>query len=108
MRKGEVWVVNLPLGKGREQTGKRPCIFIADNETDLATLIPLTSNSLALKFSNTLKINMSEENGLDKDSVALVFQIQSLDKKRFLNKIGEIETETQDKLNKSIKGFLGI
>ena len=108
MKRGEVWIVNLPIKKGKEQIGKRPCIFIADNETEMATIIPLTSNILALRFSNSFEIKKSKENGLDKDSVALIFQIQSLDKKRFLNKIGYLEEEMEEKLNKSIRQFLKI
>ena len=91
MKKGEIWILNLPFGKGREQYGTRPGLVMAETKIGLIVTIPLTSNIQALRFSHVLDIKKSQKNGLDKDSVALVFQIQSLDKKRFVNKIGELE-----------------
>ena len=33
MKKGELWVVEFPTKKGREQSGKRPAIIMADTKT---------------------------------------------------------------------------
>lgn len=41
MEKGEVWIVELLQKIGREQSGLRPGVIIADTETDLVLIIPL-------------------------------------------------------------------
>ena len=71
-------------------------------------IIPLTSNLKTLKYSNTVKIKPSINNGLDKDSVALIFQIRALDKKRLLSKIGNLEKNYLDDIDKELKNLLKI
>ena len=83
MIKGELWIVKFPPKGGRKQTGTRPSIVIADTKTDLILLTPLTSNLGALeKLPYTINIRKSELNGLEKDSVALILQLQVIDIKR--------------------------
>ena|SRR3989338_5498863 len=109
MEKGEIWIVQFYSKKGREQEGTRPAIIIADTKTDLILIIPLTSNLEALKkLPFTLEVKKSHENNLDKDSVALIFQLQAIDKKRLISKIGDIESHYLDKINEVIKDLLKL
>lgn len=103
MKKAELWVLKLPFKNGREQRGMRPGLVIADTETNMIVVIPLTSNLQALRFPHTLEIKKSKENKLEKDSIALIFQIQSLDKKRFINKIGTLENSYMNQIDKILK-----
>ena len=108
MKKGEIWILDIPSFGGREQEGKRPAVIIAESNMNLITIIPLTSNMNALRFDNILKINKSEENGLDKDSVALIFHIQSLDKRRFINQIGSLEKIYVDGIDLKLENYLDL
>lgn len=91
MRKGEVWLVELFEGAGREQYGLRPAIILADTATDICIVIPLTSNLKALKFPYAVQVEPSKYNGLRVLSVALVFQIRAIDKSRLAKKLGQLE-----------------
>ena len=91
MKKGEIWLVEIPSTNGHEQAGKRPAIVLADTEANIVIIIPLSSNLQALRFPHTLEIKPSSKNGLQLVSVALVFQIRAIDKKRLVSKIGEID-----------------
>ena len=108
MKKGEIWILDIPSANGREQQGKRPAIVLAESNTNLVTVIPLTSNLNALKFNNTLKIIKSEENRLDKNSIALIFHIQSLDKRKFIMKIGFLEKIYTDEIDWRLKNYLNL
>ncbi len=108
MKKGELWNLNFPSIGGREQSGIRPCIIIADTVIDLVIVVPLTSNVYSLNLPNTFEIKKSNKNNLEKDSFALVFQIQSLDKKRLISKIGELEENLIKQLNISMKELLKV
>ncbi len=106
MKKGEIWVIEFPSKGQREQKGIRPGLVIVDTKTDLILTIPLTSNLQALRFPNTIEIKKSEDNKLEKDSVALLFHLQSLDKRRFIKKIGEVEKEYIEKVDIALKRLL--
>lgn len=108
MNEGEIWVIELPFKNGNEQRGKRPGIILANTKTNMVLTIPITSNRQALRFPNTLEIEKSDENGLDKNSIALIFQIQSLDKRRFINKIGKLEESYTNKIKNKIKEMCNI
>ncbi len=57
---------------------------------------------------SNLDIKRSEMNGLEKDSIALIFQLQSLDKNRFIKKIGILENEILIEINKILKKLFQI
>lgn len=92
MRKGEIWLVDIPETDGREQSGKRPVAVVADTDSNISIVVPFTSNLQALRFPHTLEIEPSKENGLAARSIALVFQIRAIDKKRLRVRIGRLET----------------
>jgi mRNA interferase MazF len=108
MNKGEIWLLSFPKKSGREQEGTRPAIVIANTDTDMILAIPLTSNTHALRFPHTIEIKRSDQNSLEKDSVALLFQLQSLDKKRFISKIGALEKNTFNEIENSLKQMLNL
>jgi mRNA interferase MazF len=90
--KVEIWRINLPDAKGHEQRNERPAIIWKDlDHVKMAVAIPLTTNPERDKLPYTHTICTSAKNRLDADSVALVFQIRAIDKKRLSAKIGELE-----------------
>ncbi len=108
MEKGEIWIVNLPpTDFGREQAGGRPGIFLADAEI-IGIVVPLTSNLLTLRFPFTLSIKPSSLNGLQEESVALIFQIRALDKRRFLKRIGKLESNALKSIDETIIKMLQL
>ena len=109
MKKGEIWLTQYPFKEGKEQSGKRPSIIIADTNANVAIVIPLTTNLSSLEnLSNTILINRSDYNNLDFDSVALIFQIQVIDKNKLISKIGNIDIHYLDQINKNLKSLLQL
>jgi len=101
MKKSEVWILELPTGKGHEQKGERPAIILARTNSMLL-VVPLTSNFDRAKFSFTEFIEQTPENGLSTDCIALVYQLSSQDESRLKHKIGNISKEKQDAIDKLI------
>ena len=108
MKKGEIWLVELPFPLGHEQTGTRPAIIMSDLEADISIVIPLTSNIQALRFPHTLEIKKSTNNGLETDSIALVFQLRAIDKSRLRKRLGNLETTILTKIDGMIRKLLNI
>ena len=108
MKKGEVWIVEVPQLGGHEQEGLRPAIVLADTPTSIAIVIPCTSNSHALRFPYTPLIEPSDMNGLSASSVALILHIRAMDKKRLKRRIGTLEKPALNMMNKIIKALLSV
>lgn len=107
MKKSEVWILELPKGKGHEQKGERPALILA-RANGMLLVVPLTSNVGCAKFSFTELIEQTPENGLSTDSIALVYQLSSQDETRLKRKIGSISKEKQDTIDKLILEMLKI
>jgi len=95
MARGDILLVGLPESDKREEKGNRPAIAV---QTDIATspmlmIVPVTSSLGALRFPFTVRIEPSEQNGLTLPSVAMVFQLRAIDRKRVIQKIGELELQ---------------
>jgi mRNA interferase MazF len=95
MARGDILLVGLPESDKREEKGNRPAIAV---QTDIATspmlmIVPVTSSLGALRFPFTVRFEPSERNGLTLPSVAMVFQLRAIDRKRIIQKIGELELQ---------------
>jgi mRNA interferase MazF len=91
----ELYWVDLPDRRGREQRGRRPAVIWQDT-TALAGLptvlvVPLTSRLDAVRFPGTLGIDPSPANGITVPSVALVFQLGACDVRRLGQKLGRLD-----------------
>jgi mRNA interferase MazF len=108
MKKGEIWLVELPQSITKEQAGNRPAVLIAEVDAGMAIIVPITSNIQALKFKNTLTIIPTKENRLKQTSVALTFQLRAIDGKRLIKKQGNIENKTLTEIQTMIKTMLKL
>ena len=59
----------------------------------MVVVLPLTTNLDRSGFEYTLLIYPDRNNGLPKESIALIFQIKSLDRKRFTSRQGVISPD---------------
>jgi mRNA interferase MazF len=65
-------------------------------------VVPVTSSLGAMPFPFTVRIEPSGHNGLTMVSVAMVFQLWTIDRRRILRKIGELEPENLAKVDAEI------
>jgi mRNA interferase MazF len=91
---GDIHWVELPLSTGHEQSGRRPAVIVQDEAyagmLPVVLTIPLTSAASTLRFSGTLLIQPNAENGLRQASVALVFQMRAVDRRRIGDRVGAV------------------
>ena len=108
MKKGDIFLLELPLSNGREQFGIRPAIVFSEEIGKMIVVIPLTTKLSALKYSFTINIENSKLNGLKENSTALLFQLRALDKKRIKDKIGELEENLLKEIDKLLIEMLKL
>jgi mRNA interferase MazF len=93
INQGDIYMANLDPIKGHEQAGLRPVLILQNNilNRNLNTVIiaPLTSN-VSAKGKRTTEFLPKKKTGLRIDSVALFFQIRTLDKSRLIKEVGHI------------------
>ncbi len=111
IKRGEIYYADLSPVVGSEQGGIRP-ILIVQNDTGnkySPTVIAAAITSKLNKAKLPTHIELSEgECGLVKDSVILLEQIRTLDKKRLKERIGELPTPTMNKVNTALLISLGF
>ena len=108
MKKGEIWIIDIESASGHEQEGLRPAVVVADVVGPVVSVIPCTSNLESLRFPFTLQINPTNQNGLDRLSVAIIFQLRAIDRKKFKKKIGFLENKESNNIDLLIKKMLKI
>jgi len=100
LNRGDIVLVELPRSstQGREQIGKRPAIIIQDEvrypNTPTVIVIPVTSQKSALRFPATVLIQPTPNNGLQAESIALIFQVRAIDRKRVQQVLGTLEAQS--------------
>jgi mRNA interferase MazF len=52
--------------------------------------VPLTTATSTLRFAGTLEIQPGTENGLSQPSVAMVFQLRAVDRRRIGGRLGNV------------------
>lgn|SRR3989344_3900821 len=107
MKSGDIWLVDIPHLGTHEQSGKRPAIIIAKVTKTIATIIPCTSNNLALRFPFTYLIEPNNYNGLLSPTIALIFHIRAIDISLLKNKIGKLDDKSLASVRKLARKLIG-
>ncbi|MBD5100201.1 MAG: type II toxin-antitoxin system PemK/MazF family toxin, partial [Clostridiales bacterium] len=93
IKRGELYYADLSPVVGSEQGGIRPVLVVQNDVGNKysPTVIAAAVTSQINKAKLPTHIELSaKEYGLQKDSVVLLEQIRTLDKKRLKDKIGEV------------------
>ena len=94
IKRGEIYYADLSPVVGSEQGGVRPILIVQNdigNKYSTTVIVAaITSQINKAKLPTHIELK-SGDFGLQKDSVILLEQLRTLDKKRLKEKVGEIE-----------------
>lgn len=111
IKRGELYYADLSPVVGSEQGGVRPVLVVQNDvgnkysPTVIAAAV--TSQINKAKLPTHIELDASLY-GLNKDSVVLLEQIRTLDKRRLKERIGELPTDTMKKVNVALLISLGF
>ena len=111
IKRGELYYADLSPVVGSEQGGMRPVLIIQNDignkysPTVIAAAVTSQINKAKLPTHIELKAG---DYGLPKDSVLLLEQIRTIDKKRLKEKIGVLNTDTMKRADRAILISLGF
>ncbi len=111
VKRGDIFYADLSPVIGSEQGGIRPVIIIQNDignkYSPTVIVAAITSQINKAKLPTHVEIS-SEEYGLNRDSVVLLEQIRTLDKKRLKEKIGHMTEVDMKKVNNALLISLSI
>ncbi|MCX7884951.1 MAG: type II toxin-antitoxin system PemK/MazF family toxin [Caloramator sp.] len=111
VKRGDIFYADLSPVIGSEQGGIRPVLIIQNDVgnkySPTVIIAAITSQINKAKLPTHVEIS-SEEYGLSKDSVVLLEQLRTIDKRRLKDKIGHISDETMQKVNEALRISLDI
>ena len=111
VKRGEIYYADLSPVVGSEQGGVRPVLIVQNDVGNKysPTVIAAAITSRINKAKMPTHIELSAaEYGLNKDSVVLLEQIRTIDKKRLREKIGRLDNELMDKVNNALSISFGL
>ncbi|MBQ4577161.1 MAG: type II toxin-antitoxin system PemK/MazF family toxin [Firmicutes bacterium] len=111
VKKGDIFFADLSPVIGSEQGGVRPVIVIQNDignkYSPTVIVAAITSQINKAKLPTHVEIRAGEH-GLNKDSVILLEQLRTVDKRRLRERIGRMEGDAMKKVNDALVISLGI
>ena len=111
IRRGDIYYADLSPVVGSEQGGLRPVLIIQNDVGNKysPTVIAAAITSRMSKTRLPTQIDIyAERAGLARDSVILLEQIRTLDKRRLRERMGHLDDEMMDRVNNAIAVSFGI
>ena len=111
VKRGEIYYADLSPVVGSEQGGVRPVLIVQNDvgnrysPTVIAAAITIQKEKS--KLPTHIEIN-SQVCGLSRDSVVLLEQIRTLDKKRLKEKMGRLDDGSMGQINQALSISFGL
>lgn len=111
VKRGDIYYANLSPVVGSEQGGHRPVLVIQNDVgnkySPTVIVVAITSQISKAKLPTHVEISAKQFN-LDKDSVILLEQMRTIDKRRLKEKITHLSEEVMTKVDEAIRISLGL
>ena len=111
VHRGDIYYADLSPVIGSEQGGVRPVLIVQNDvgnkysPTVIAAAI--TSQTGKTRLPTHISLN-AEKCGLSKDSVVLLEQIRTLDKKRLKERMGALDISSMQMVNQALQISFGL
>lgn len=111
VKRGEIYYADLSPVIGSEQGGTRPVLIVQNDVGNKfsPTVIAAAITSQRFKTSLPTHIRVNADGcGLAKDSIVLLEQVRTLDKKRLREKMGILDESDMNRVDRALSVSLGI
>ncbi|MEG0546090.1 MAG: type II toxin-antitoxin system PemK/MazF family toxin [Oscillospiraceae bacterium] len=111
IKRGEIYYADLSPVVGSEQGGVRPVLIVQNDVGNKfsPTVIAAAITSQKYKTQLPTHISVNADNcGLQKDSIVLLEQVRTLDKKRLKEKMGNLPDGEMNKINRALSVSFGL
>lgn len=111
VKRGDIYYADLSPVIGSEQGGIRPVLIVQNDignkfsPTVIAAAI--TSQRDKTDLPTHIKVN-ADGCGLSKDSIVLLEQVRTIDKRRLKEKMGSLPNSAMDRINEALSVSFGL
>ena len=111
VKRGEIYYADLSPVIGSEQGGVRPVLIIQNDvgnkysPTVIAAAITSQQDKAKLPTHKSVE---AEGSGLQKNSIVLLEQVRTIDKRRLKEKMGNLDISMMDKVDRALSVSFGL
>lgn len=111
VKRGEIYYADLSPVVGSEQGGIRPVLIVQNDvgnrHSPTVIAAAITSQRDKTRLPTHIEVK-ADKCGLAKDSIVLLEQIRTIDKKRLKDKMGELDLRSMNKVNTALSISFGL
>ena len=111
VRRGEIYYADLSPVVGSEQGGIRPVLIVQNDvgnkHSPTVIAAAITSQRDKAKLPTHIELN-AHQYGLAKDSVVLLEQIRTIDKRRLKERMGELDNTLMHRVDDALSISFGL
>ena len=111
VHRGEIYYADLSPVVGSEQGGLRPVLIVQNDvgnrHSPTVIAAAITSQKDKTHLPTHIEVQ-AEKCGLARDSIVLLEQIRTLDKRRLKDKMGELDLRSMNKVNTALSISFGL
>ena len=107
MKRGDIYYADLSPVVGSEQGGVRPVLIVQNDTGNRYSPTVITSQTNKAKLPTHIALS-APDYGLPRDSVVLLEQIRTLDKRRLRERRGRVDGELMERIDAAIAVSFGL
>lgn len=111
VKRGDIFYADLSPVVGSEQGGVRPVLIVQNDVGNKYSPTVIAAAITSQQDKNKLPTHIAvdaRDCGLAKDSVVLLEQVRTLDKRRLREKMGELDNTDMSKVNQALTVSFGL
>ena len=111
IKRGDMFYADLTPSVGSEQDGIRPVLIIQNNDGNKhskTVIAAIITSKVASKAKLPTHCPIKAQQGLGRDSLVLLEQIRTIDKKRLKEYIGTLDGDTMSGIDKALAISVGL
>ncbi|MBQ2759062.1 MAG: type II toxin-antitoxin system PemK/MazF family toxin [Clostridia bacterium] len=111
IRRGDIYYADLSPVIGSEQGGIRPVLIVQNDVGNKYSPTVIAAAITSQKYKNPLPTHIqvnADGCGLAKDSIVLLEQVRTIDKKRLREHMGTLDSAEMNRINQALSVSFGL
>ena len=111
VKRGEIYYADLSPVVGSEQGGVRPVLIVQNDVGNKYSPTVIAAAITSQREKNKLPTHIQVEahgSGLSRDSIVLLEQIRTIDKRRLKERMGSLDNASMDQVDKALSISFGL
>lgn len=111
IKRGDIYYADLSPVVGSEQGGIRPVLIVQNNVGNKYSPTVIAAAITSQKYKNDLPTHIrvnADECGLSRDSIVLLEQVRTIDKRRLRERMGNLDETDMGRIDRALSVSFGL